>query len=85
MNDVKLVREALEKVQIQIAKSEVRSNQSNLSIHSYTDVNTIATTMRRPPSDIVTIVESRGDWPSLAKSWGMKHSDVQKIKVMFNE
>lgn len=85
LNDVELVREALEKVQIEIAKSEVHSHQNNLSIHSYVDVNTIAATMRRPPSDIVTIVESRGDWPSLAKSWGMKHSEVQKIKVMFNE
>ena len=83
INDVEKVREVLEMVQIDIAKSEGFTKKGHLSIHSYPDVMSIASNMRRPASDIVTIVESRGDWRSVAKSWGMPHTDVQTIKVMF--
>ena len=79
-----IIKEMLENVQIQIAKQEI-STQRKLSIQSPTDVAMFATQMSRPASDIITIVHSRGDWNSLAKSFGMTHDDIQLVKVIFDE
>ena len=83
LSEVEKVREVLEFVQIEIAKSEGIDSTKPLSIHSHSDVSMFAASMRRPSSDIITVFESRGDWRNLAKSWGMEHSEIQKIKVMF--
>jgi len=84
MSDIEAIQMALEHVQLEIAKQEIKANKT-FSINSHVDVTHIAKEMRCPPSDIVAIYESRGDWETLAKKWNRDLSDVQKVKVMFNE
>lgn len=81
-----LVREALESVQIDIAKGEVppRFMGMGLNVNSLSDISMAANAVRTTPQDVVSIVHSRGDWDSIAKSFNVHVSDVQKIKVMFN-
>ena len=83
---VDLVREALESVQIDIAKGEVspRFMGMGLNVNSLSDISMAANAVRTTPQDVVSIVHSRGDWDSIAKSFNVHVSDVQKIKVMFN-
>ena len=83
-DDEKVLKEMLEDVQMRIAKEEVGVVAKH-SIGSVSDVALVATQMRRPSSDIITIVHSRGNWENLAKSIGMAHSEVQRVKVMFDE
>jgi len=83
-DDEEVLKEMLEDVQMRIAKEEVGAVAKH-SIGSVSDVALVATQMRRPSSDIITIVHSRGNWENLAKSIGMAHSEVQKVKVMFDE
>ena len=81
-----LVREALEEVQIDIAKAEVspRFMGMGLNVNSLSDISMAANAVRTTPQDVVSILHSRGDWDSIAKSFNVHVSDVQKIKVMFN-
>ena len=83
-DDVSAVKEMLENVQLEIAKQEIEVIEK-YSISSPTDIAMFSSTIGRPPSDVITVVHSRGDWKKLAKTFGMAHSDIQKIKVMFNE
>ena len=82
-DDETVLKNMLEDVQMRIAKEEISTPK--LSIHSMTDVNAVANQMNRPPSDIITIVHSRGDWNSLAKSFSLRHDEIQTVKVMFDE
>jgi len=82
-DDETILKNMLEDVQMRIAKEEISTQK--LSIHSMTDVNAVANQMNRPPSDIITIVHSRGDWNSLAKSFSLRHDEIQTVKVMFDE
>ena len=81
-----LVREALEEVQIDIAKAEVppRFMGMGLNVNSLSDISMAANAVRTTPQDVVSILHSRGDWDSIAKSFNVHVSDVQTIKVMFN-
>ena len=81
-----LVREALEEVQIDIAKADVppRFMGMGLNVNSLSDISMAANAVRTTPQDVVSILHSRGDWDSIAKSFNVHVSDVQKIKVMFN-
>jgi hypothetical protein len=83
-DDEVVLKDMLEDVQMRIAKEEVGAVAKH-SIGSVSDVALVATQMRRPSSDIITIVHSRGNWENLAKSIGMAHSEVQRVKVMFDE
>lgn len=85
-DDAHLVREALEAVQIDIAKSEVppRFMGMGLNVNSLSDVSMAANAVRVTPQDVVSIVHSRGDWDGIAKSFNVTVQDVQKVKVMFN-
>ena len=83
-DDLSAVKEMLENVQLEIAKQELQVIEK-YSISSPTDIAMFSSTIGRPPSDVITVVHSRGDWKKLAKTFGMAHSDIQKIKVMFDE
>ena len=52
---------------------------------SFTDVNEIGKTLKRPSSDIVSIYHTRGDWDNIAKTHGLTKKEVQLVKVAFNE
>ena len=84
MNEIEQIQEVLEFVQVEIAKQEISAPIQKKSINSHNDVSHLAQEMRCPPSDIVAIFESRGDWENIAKKWNRDVQDVQKVKVMFN-
>ena len=82
----------LENVQLDIAKKELiipyqhqSLMKSSLSINSIADVTRVGNTMKRPNFDIITVFHSRGDWDNLAKSFDMTKTEVQMVKVIFNE
>jgi hypothetical protein len=88
MTDEQMLKEMLENVQLELAKKEVVQTsltKSPRSISSITDVTMIGNSMKRPNSDIVSIYHSRGDWENVAKAFGMTHTEVQTVKVIFNE
>tara|TARA_R100001440_G_scaffold35191_2_gene54202 strand:- start:1701 stop:3557 length:1857 start_codon:yes stop_codon:yes gene_type:complete len=88
-----VLKEMLENVQLELAKSALpysplyqpNSVRKSSSIASINDVSMVAQRMNRPNSDIISIFHSRGDWESIAKSFGLTHQDVQYVKVIFNE
>lgn len=82
-DDETILKNMLEDVQMRIAKENISTQK--FSINSVNDVNAVANQMNKPPSDIITIVHSRGDWNSLAKSFSLRHEEIQTVKVMFDE
>lgn len=92
MSDEEALTEMLENVQLEIAKKELviphqhqNLAKSSLSINSIADVTRVGNTMKRPNFDIITVFHSRGDWDNLAKSFDMTKTEVQMVKVIFNE
>ena len=79
------IENLLEQVQIDIAKNEISEPNRIMKSDSPIDVSIVAGEMNKASSDIIGIIFSRGDWRNIAKSFGVQHTDVQQIKVMFNE
>ena len=83
------VENALESVQIEMASQD--ENILKLLPHSpmcnnnATDIALMASKIQRPPSDIITVINGRGDWREMSKSLDIPFDYIQLIKVSFNE
>ena len=77
------IEEYLEKVQIDIAKTELPEPHTPMNSESPIDISLVAGQMNKSSSDITAIIYSRGDWRNIAKSFNIPHEEVQKVKVIF--
>ena len=76
----------LEQVQIDIAKAELLlQNNAQMNPESPIDISLVAGRLNKSSSDITAIINSRGDWRNIAKSFNVPHEVVQEVKVIFHE
>ena len=76
----------LEQVQIDIAKTELLlQNNAQMNPESPIDISLVAGRLNKSSSDITAIINSRGDWRNIAKSFNVPHEVVQEVKVIFHE
>jgi len=81
------IENALESIQKEIALKDENITKAlpstPMSISNTAHISMMAGQVQRPASDVVTVLNSRGDWREIAKSTGMPHDYVQLLKVAF--
>tara|TARA_R110000824_G_scaffold3689_4_gene17443 strand:+ start:6892 stop:8898 length:2007 start_codon:yes stop_codon:yes gene_type:complete len=81
------IEKALEGIQKEIALQDeniVKALPATpMSISNTAHISMMAGQIQHPVSDVVTVLNSRGDWREIAKSMGMSHDYVQLLKVAF--
>lgn len=81
------IAQALESVQEEIALNSMTITKAmpstSYSHNSARDIGIIAARYNIPPSDVVTILNSRGHWEEISKSMGVDYELFQLIKVAF--
>jgi|9_EtaG_2_1085328.scaffolds.fasta_scaffold02756_2 hypothetical protein len=80
-----MVETYLERVQLDLAKTEIVGSKAKLNPQSTFDISLMAGQINKSSSEVVAIINSRGDWRKIAKSFNVPHEEVQKLKVIFNE
>ena len=84
-DDRDMVEQALEDIQMEIAKNEMETvSIQKMDSGSPVDVSMFAGQMNLSSNDVVAIVHSRGDWRTIAKSFDIPYEQVQITKVVFN-
>jgi len=82
------IENALESVQYELAlqdESIIKAlPHTPMSSSSAADISLIAGQIQRPVSDVVAILNSRGDWREIAKSMDIPIDCIQLVKVTFN-
>ena len=81
------IAHALEQVQREIALNNdviVKSMPTHtFSSHSTNDIGEMASRYNIPPTDVITILNSRGHWEEISKSMGVDYELFQLVKVAF--
>jgi len=81
------IAQALESVQEEIALSNMSITKAmpptSYSHNSARDIGIMAARYNIPPSDVVTILNSRGHWEEISKSMGVDYELFQLVKVAF--
>jgi hypothetical protein len=81
------IEDMLESVQCDLAKQDDHVAKmipyTQLKSDSAADIAFMAGQLERPPSDVVTILNSRGDWREMAKSMDVPIEIIQVVKVAF--
>ena len=81
------IEDMLESVQCDLARQEEQITKmlphTQLKKESATDIAFMAGQLERPSSDVVTILNSRGDWREMAKSMDVPIEIIQVVKVAF--
>ena len=73
---------AVEALQIEDARKDVLVKKS-LNPHSIEDVRMMAKQMELAPIDVQTILNTKGDWNRITKTYGYSDETVKKVKVTF--
>ncbi len=84
-SEKEMVETYLERVQLDLAKTEIVGSKAKLNPQSTFDISLVAGQINKSSSEVVAIINSRGDWRKIAKSFNVPHEEVQKLKVIFNE
>jgi hypothetical protein len=76
----------LEDVQMELAKTTLEDilPPLKLNVENPVDVAIMSSQIQRPTNQILAINHTTGDWRNIAKSFGIKHEQVQFVKVSFN-
>jgi len=81
------IAQALESVQEEIALNNMAISKAmpttSYSPNSARDIGMMAARYNIPPSDVVTILNSRGHWEEISKSMGVDYELFQLVKVAF--
>lgn len=81
------IAQALESVQEEIALNNMAISKAipttSYSPNSARDIGLMAARYNIPPSDVVTILNSRGHWEEISKSMGVDYELFQLVKVAF--
>ena len=81
------IENALESVQIDLAMQEdtiiKMKPHTPMSGDNAAHIAFVAGQVKRPSSDVVTILNSRGDWREMAKSMDIPIEIIQVVKVAF--
>lgn len=81
------IEDMLESVQCDLAKQDEQVAKmipyTQLKSDNAADIAFMAGQLERPPSDVVTILNSRGDWREMAKSMDVPIEIIQVVKVAF--
>jgi len=81
------IAHALETVQIDIALQNDTITKMiphiPMNNHSTADISFMAGQVKRPASDVVAILNSRGDWEEMSKSMDVPLEVIQLVKVAF--
>lgn len=81
------IAQALESVQEEIALNNMAITKAmpttSYSSNSASDIGMMAARFNIPPSDVVTILNSRGHWEEISKSMGVDYELFQLVKVAF--
>lgn len=83
------IEDMLETVQCQLALQDENITKSLPHTHmiqsSASDLALMAGQIQRPISDVVAILNSRGDWREMSKSMDIPLDCIQLVKVIFND
>jgi hypothetical protein len=73
----------IEDVQMELAKTVIEdySVVRKMSPNEPLDLAILSSRIQRPTNDVIAIYHTRGDWRNIAKSFGVKHEQVQLVKV----
>ena len=81
------IANALETVQIDLALQNDTITKMiphiSMNNHNIADISFMAGQVKRPPSDVVAILNSRGDWREMSKSMDVPLEVIQLVKVAF--
>tara|TARA_R100000152_G_C6689338_1_gene121337 strand:- start:142 stop:501 length:360 start_codon:yes stop_codon:yes gene_type:complete len=85
-SDVTNIEEYLEVVQLELAKATIEDlyDVPDFDIDSPTDIAMMGAHIQRPTTDVIGILFTKGDWRNIAKTVGVKHEQVQLVKVAFS-
>jgi len=82
------IENALESVQHEMALQDETITKllphTPMNGDNASDIAMMAGQIQRPASDVVAVLNSRGDWRELSKSMDMPFDYIQLVKVAFN-
>ena len=76
----------IEDVQMELAKTVIEdySEVQKMSPDNPLDLAMLSSRIQRPTNHVIAIYHTRGDWRNIAKSFGLRHEQVQLVKVALN-
>lgn len=76
----------IEDVQMELAKTVIEdyTEVRKMSPNNPLDLAMLSSRIQRPTNHVIAIYHTRGDWRNIAKSFGVRHDQVQLVKVALN-